>query len=140
MRYKFIIIVFLLGFRGFSQYGTYQKRQQPMSPLNTELIGKTMQRLEDREKRKECISLINYAIENSSVKETFIPSNSTAIAKSYLLKLEDVYFAYIIFTSSGLGYLYHTNKELWDNYVSMAAYSAGKSFNEYIYPYKVCDY
>ncbi|RXG33005.1 hypothetical protein [Leeuwenhoekiella marinoflava] len=140
MKLVFTILIYLISYQVHSQYGTLRKRQAPQKPLNTALIWDTMQKLEDKKKKKECIDLINYVIKNSNIIDKFFPDSSTAISKSYLLELEDVYYAYIIFTSSNNGYLYNTNINYWNNYKSAGRYSAGKSFNEYIYPYKVCDY
>lgn len=70
----------------------------------------------------------------------FKPNKSTAIQESFLLYYDKVYFALIVLTSSNKPYLYWSSTSDWNNYISAGRYSAGQSFNTYIYPNKICDY
>ena len=138
---KLLSLIILLSFGiSFAQQGPYNKRRKPVAPYNTELIRKTLDGLEKKSKAEECRGMVKYIINNATVIDSFKPDESTAISNSHLLDLDGYYYAAIIFTSSSKVYIYSTNKEHWRNYMYNGIYSAGKAFNEHIYPYKLCDY
>ena len=110
------------------------KRQNPQKPIIYPQTSYT------KSEASKCIRILNAMIEGGETKDYFKPDASTAIKESYLMLWQGEYYAIIIFTSSDKPYLYWTSPINWDNYISAGKYSAGKSFNTYIYPNKLCDY
>ena len=139
MKYLIILLLFFTS-PILAQYGTYYNKRQAPQKSNVPYLMRELARKESEKERQDCINAINNLIENAETKDYFKPDISTAIDESFLVNYNGYYYVIIVFTTSDKPYLYSTEIELCNSFKSAGIYSAGKSFNKYIHPYKLCEY